>query len=73
MSKPVQRKSYKYKGARNNCEYCNECEYIGEGDFACMKYQHPVLVKTDWEPTDYYNDCKKCRDYFPKSVRKEKI
>lgn len=65
MAKPVQRKRYKYQGAINNCEQCDECQYIGEGDFACMKYNYPVLVKTDWTPTDYYNSCKKCREYIP--------
>ena len=65
MAKPVQRKRYKNKGAINNCEQCDECQYIGEGDFVCMKYQFPSLVKTDWLPTDFYNNCKKCREYIP--------
>lgn len=65
MGKPIQRKRYKYKGAINNCEICNECEYIGEGDFACMKYDYPAIVKEDWTPTEYYNNCKKCRNYIP--------
>lgn len=55
-------KKYRYL---NNCEICNECEYIGEGDFACMRYDFPALVKTDWEPTEYYSNCKKCREYIP--------
>ena len=50
----------------NNCEICNECEYIGEGDFACMMFDHPVIVKEDWGPTEYYSNCKMCREYFPK-------
>lgn len=66
MGKPIQRKRYKYKGVINNCEVCDECEYIGEGDFAYMKYEYPVIVKDDWIPTDYYNNCKKCREYIPK-------
>lgn len=65
MGKPIQRKRHKYKGAVNNCEQCDECEYICEGDFVCMKYGHPVLVKVDWSPTDYYNNCKKCREDIP--------
>lgn len=65
MAKPIQRNRYKYKGAINNCEYCNECEYMGEGDFACMKYDFPAFVKEDWIPTEYYNNCKKCREYIP--------
>lgn len=62
MNKPVQRKRYKNKYAVNNCDYCDECQYLGEGDFACMKYKNPVIVKTEWSPTEYYNNCKKCRN-----------
>lgn len=65
MGKPIQRKRYKNKGSINNCEICDECEYIGEGDFTCMKYDFPVLVKEDWGPTEYYNNCKKCKNYIP--------
>ena len=50
----------------NNCEECDECEYIGEGDFACMKYNHPVIVKEEWYPTEFYDNCKRCKEYFPK-------
>jgi len=53
------------KKYRNNCEDCYDCEYLGEGDFACMKYNHPVIVKEDWGPTDYYSNCKMCEKYIP--------
>ena len=49
--------------SRNKCDKCDECVYIGEGDFACMKYFPPVIVKEDWIPTEYHNNCKKCEEY----------
>ena len=30
-----------------------------------MKYDYPAIVKEDWTPTEYYNNCKKCRNYIP--------
>lgn len=35
---------------------CDECQYIGEGDFVCMKGD-PVLVIDEWVPTDQYLRC----------------
>lgn len=58
-------KRYKYKRAINNCEQCDECQYIGEGDFACIQYDFPAIVKEDWTPTEYYNNCNKCKKYIP--------
>ena len=66
MSKPIQRKRYKNKTKLNNCEYCDECQYIGEGDFVCTRYENPVIIKEDWNPTEYYNNCKMCREYNSK-------
>lgn len=40
-----------------NCSDCAHCEYIGEGDFACMLKTPPELVKIDWMPTPSYNHC----------------
>lgn len=34
---------------------CDECVYIGEGDFLCEKYNEIVL--SDWEPTDDFMMC----------------
>ena len=45
----------------NNCDECVECQYIGDGDFACVKNEEPVLIKSKWLPTQYYNNCKGCR------------
>ena len=36
---------------------CNECVYLGEGDFLCEKYNEMVL--SDWEPTDDFLMCVK--------------
>lgn len=38
---------------------CDECLYIGEGDFLCDKYQ--TIVVSDWEPTEDYLICKEGR------------
>ena len=34
---------------------CDECIYIGEGDFICDLHQ--TLVMADWEPTEDYLIC----------------
>ena len=44
-----------------NCEVCDNCIYVGEGDFICDNFDIPVLVKEDWIPTKYYNNCLKCK------------
>ena len=44
---------------------CDECEYIGEGDFICTdtkvtgKGGKPIIVVSDWENTKDYMACKK--------------
>lgn len=47
----------KKKNKRRFCdpEMCDNCMYIGEGDFVCEKYL--VLVVDEWEPTDDYMKC----------------
>ena len=52
------------KKKNGDCEYCEDCIYICEGDFICDRYSPPVLVKSDWEPTDYYCDCQACEDHI---------
>ena len=34
---------------------CNECIYIGEGDFLCEKFQEIVI--SDWQPTNEFLTC----------------
>ena len=63
MYKKNQRKT-KYRRVSNNCEYCDDCLYICEGDFICSRFGRPVLVKVDWTPNDYYSNCKACKNYI---------
>lgn len=58
-----QQKKFKKKKFLNNCEICDECLYICEGDYICDKFGMPVLVKEDWTPTEYYSNCLKCKNY----------
>lgn len=36
---------------------CDECLYIGEGDFLCD--EHQTIVVSDWEPTKDYLICER--------------
>lgn len=38
---------------------CDECLYIGEGDFLCDKHQ--TIVVSDWEATTDYLICERGR------------
>lgn len=40
---------------------CPNCQYICEGDFICDKKPVPVVVMSDWSPTDSYLWCKRRR------------
>lgn len=56
---------------RRSCDpaLCDECFYVGEGDFACMrKNTNPVFVISDWKPTKHYMECKSS----PKRVKNRK-
>lgn len=35
---------------------CDDCIYIGDGDFLCDKFQEIVI--SDWEPTEEYLKCR---------------
>ena len=38
---------------------CDNCQYVGEGDFICDNApEGPVLVVEDWEPNENYLRCK---------------
>ena len=41
------------------CLNCDNCIYIGEGDSIC-DVDDPILVLSDWEPTDSYFCCNGC-------------
>ena len=42
---------------------CDHCLYIGEGDFICDLYgvgsELTVFVMEDWEPTEYFLQCRR--------------
>lgn len=45
-----------------SCYRCEHCEYIGEGDSICTKYEEDperAIVLEDWEPTENYMQCKR--------------
>lgn len=47
---------------RRKCdpEMCENCQYIGDGDFICDRYiddPDAVMVISDWEPTENYMQC----------------
>lgn len=37
------------------CHFCENCIYIGEGDYMCDE-NHDFVIE-DWEPTDDYFSC----------------
>ena len=50
-------KKTRNKKAENLCDpaVCDDCVYLGDGDFICWKQDE--IVVTDWEPTKYYMMC----------------
>lgn len=49
----------KHKTQYRQCYQCGECEYIGEGTFACMLCIPPVIVMENYIPTDDFGNCEK--------------
>ncbi|OOM75122.1 hypothetical protein CLPUN_35590 [Clostridium puniceum] len=44
----------------NKCENCDECVYIGEGDYACIKNDKPkIVIEAFIIATDDYGQCGK--------------
>ena len=41
---------------------CQNCIYICEGDFICDKKAVPVVVVSDWDPTEDFMWCKKRKE-----------
>mgnify|MGYP000350942446 FL=1 len=41
------------------CEYCDHCLPIGEGDHICDKNEDPVIVLSKYVPTEDYLYCKR--------------
>lgn len=44
----------------NNCFECDNCVYVGEGDFFCDKVMDFVI--DDWLPADSFGGCKNGND-----------
>ena len=42
-----------------SCQNCDECQYIGEGDYACMKDMPKVVLTEFGTPTEDYMWCRK--------------
>lgn len=41
------------------CQDCSDCQYIGEGDYACMKEEPKVVLTGFGMPTDDFLWCRK--------------
>lgn len=58
------RKRYQPKEKPRMCDpgMCDNCTYIGDGDFICDRGPgEPVLVVEDWEPNENYFMCRRKR------------
>ena len=40
-----------------DCSNCGNCEYVGEGAYACMEGPEPVIVMEEHQPTDAFLFC----------------
>lgn len=57
-------KRYQPKEKPRMCDpgMCDNCIYIGDGDFICDRGPgKPVLVEEDWEPNENYLMCRRKR------------
>jgi hypothetical protein len=45
----------KHPELNKNCFNCNNCEYIGEGDYICS--MNNDIVIGEWQPTEDFNSC----------------
>lgn len=43
------------------CLECDECVYICEGDYVCLKI-HEIVVEEFGQPTEHWMDCQKSRN-----------
>lgn len=41
-----------------SCLECDECVYICEGDYVCLKI-HEIVVEEFGQPTEHWMDCQK--------------
>lgn len=55
------KKSHQHGDVNMICEYCSHCLPIGEGDHICDKNEVPVIVLSEYAPTEDYLCCRKGR------------
>lgn len=48
------------------CEYCDECIYIGEGDYICDKAEPKIIITDHVVATEYYRWCKRIKRFKKK-------
>ena len=54
----------KHRKVPPDCSACDDCTYIGEGDFVCQRYIHipnRAIVLEDWTPTNNHMQCRRKR------------
>lgn len=51
------KKAKQNKKVKKDCDpaVCDDCVYLGEGDFICWAQEE--IVMSDWMPTEYYMMC----------------
>lgn len=42
-----------------NCIDCDECQYVGEGDYACMLSEPRIVIENFCYPTDDHGWCRR--------------
>ena len=57
----AKKRAMRIRGKMCDPALCDHCEYIGEGDFICDKYEdedgNPIAVMVEWEPTADFMKC----------------
>lgn len=57
MSRDKRLKNRKQFGNTRNCQHCENCTYIGEGDYICSMTNEVILYDFN-SPTEHYFSCK---------------
>ena len=56
MSRDKKLKNQKKFGNTRNCQYCENCTYIGEGDYICAMTNEVIMYDFN-SPTEHYFSC----------------
>ena len=51
----MSKRKRKHPECKRNCHNCNNCVYIGEGDYMCSMSNDIVIE--NWQPTEDYYSC----------------